>query len=154
MTIVIQKSSGGVAVMRLIGEADAAVTIEQWKAVNPGEYVAHAEVADDALPQDRTTRAQWALVNGAVVIDPSLVPIPRRVTRRQARQALLIAGLLASVQPAIDAITDATERGMMQIWWDDSLDFDRSNSALITMATSLGLDSAAIDSLFVTAATL
>jgi len=42
----------------------------------------------------------------------------------------------------------------MQIWWDDSLDFDRKNAALITMATALGLDAAAIDSLFVTAATL
>lgn len=81
-------------------------------------------------------------------------PIPQQVTRRQARQALLLAGLLSSVQPKIDAIVDATERGLMQIWWDDSLDFERSNTALITMATALGLDSAAIDSLFVTAATL
>lgn len=154
MTLVIQKASGGVAVMRLVNEGTAAACIAQWKAVNPGEYVTHANVAEESLPQDRTTRAQWALVNGSVVLDPSLIPVPQKVTRRQARQALLMAGLLASVQPAIDAIADATERGLMQIWWDDSLDFERSNSALITMATALGLDSAAIDSLFVTAATL
>jgi hypothetical protein len=95
---------------------------------------------------------QW---DGQAFTTPApVVLVPKQVTRRQARQALLLAGLLSSVQPQIDLIADATERGLMQIWWDDSLDFDRSNAALITMATALGLDSAAIDALFVTAATL
>lgn len=80
--------------------------------------------------------------------------VPQSVTRRQARQALLLAGKLASVQPAIDAIADATERGLMQIWWDDSRDFERTNAALISMATTLALSSAQIDQLFITAATL
>ena len=119
------------------------------------------ERTDGQLPE--ITLGGMVRVGGTLVFDQgrkdqhdaAIAPkVPQKVTRRQARQALLLAGLLASVQPAIDAIADATERGLMQIWWDDSLDFERSNSALITMATALGLDSAAIDSLFVTAATL
>ena len=127
--------------------------------IQDGAVVNIAE-ADDAFAQAHG----WVLATGARIGDlwdgtafstPDANPaIPASVTRRQARQALLLAGLLASVQPAIDAIADATERGLMQIWWDDSLDFERSNSALITMATALGLDSAGIDDLFILAATL
>lgn len=40
--------------------------------------------------------------------------VPASVTRRQAKQALLLNGLLANVQPAIDAIPDATQRAMIQ----------------------------------------
>jgi hypothetical protein len=154
MTLVIAKASGGVAVMRLLNDGDAATCLEQWKAVNPGEYVSHAQVAEESLPQDRSQRSLWSLVNGAVVIDPSLAPVPQEVTRRQALQALLLAGKLAQVQPAIDAIPDATQRGLMQIEWDDSQTFVRTRPSLIAIGTAIGLDSAAIDALFVQAAAL
>jgi hypothetical protein len=81
-------------------------------------------------------------------------PVPQSVTRRQALQALLLAGKLSLVQPAIDAIPDATQRGLMQIEWNDSQSFVRTRPSLIAMATAIGLDSAATDALFVTAATL
>lgn len=81
-------------------------------------------------------------------------PIPQSVTRRQARQALLLAGLLDNVQPALDAITDATQRRLMQIEWDDSQEFHRQRPALLGLAAALGLNSAQIDQLFITAATL
>jgi hypothetical protein len=80
--------------------------------------------------------------------------IPQSVTRRQAKEALLLNGLLANVQPAIDAITDATQRGLMQIEWDDAQTFERNHASLIQLATALGLDSAGIDALFVQAAAL
>jgi hypothetical protein len=89
-----------------------------------------------------------------------VVVVPQVVTRRQAKQALrktLAADgftLLSKVQPAIDAITDAMERDLMQIAWDESLEFERDNAGLIKLATAIGLDSAGTDELFILAATL
>lgn len=80
--------------------------------------------------------------------------IPQSVTRRQARQALLLRNKLALVQPAIDAIPDATQRALMQIDWDDSLDFVRSRPSVIAIGAAIGLDSAALDDIFTFAATL
>lgn len=76
------------------------------------------------------------------------------VTRRQAKQALLLAGKLSLVQPAIDAIADATQRAMVQIEWDDSQVFERSRPTLIALATALGMTAQDIDELFATAAAL
>jgi hypothetical protein len=80
--------------------------------------------------------------------------VPQSVTRRQARQALIMAGLFDQVQPAIDAIVDAQQRALMQSEWDDSQMFERNRPALITMATALGLSSAQVDDLFRAAAAL
>ena len=86
----------------------------------------------------------------------SSVPIhvPRSVTRRQARQALLLSGKLAQVQPAIDSIPDPIQRGMVQIEWDDSQTFERNRPTLIALATAIGLDSAQVDNLFIEASKL
>lgn len=81
-------------------------------------------------------------------------PVPHSVTRRQARQALLLAGLLSRVQPAIDAIPDATMRALIEIEWNDSLYFERDRPALIGLATALGMTSAQLDQLFITASKL
>lgn len=80
--------------------------------------------------------------------------VPQSVTRRQAKQALRLAGKLALVQQAIDAIADPLQRGLMQDEWDESLQFERNRPSLIAMATAIGLSSADIDALFVQAATL
>lgn len=66
--------------------------------------------------------------------------VPKSVTRRQARQALLLTGLLGQVQPAIDAIPNPATRAMIQIEWDDSNEFDRNRPALIGLANALGMD--------------
>lgn len=79
-------------------------------------------------------------------------PTAQTVTRRQAKQQLLLAGLLNQVQPAIDAIPDATQRALVQIYWDDSQEFERQHAELIALATALGLDAAGIDALFEAAA--
>jgi hypothetical protein len=85
---------------------------------------------------------------------PAHAQVPRSVTRRQARQALLLSGKLAQVQPAIDSIPDPIQRGMVQIEWDDSQTFERNRPALIALATAIGLDSAQIDNLFIEASKL
>ncbi len=80
--------------------------------------------------------------------------VPPAVTRRQARQHLLIAGLLPAVEPAIAAIADDMTRQMVQIYWEDSTAFERNNPYLIQLASALGLDDNALDDAFIAAAKL
>lgn len=80
--------------------------------------------------------------------------VPVSVSRRQARQQLLMAGLLSAVEPAIAAITDDTTRQLMQIYWEDSTAFERDNPYLIQLATVLGMDADALDDAFIAAAQL
>ncbi len=88
-------------------------------------------------------------------IDAYTPPAPSAsITRAQAKLALLQAGLLDAVQPAIDAITDSTQRRAAQIEWDDRLTFERTSGVLTNMATLLGMDGPQIDDLFALAATL
>jgi len=74
--IVIKKASGGVSIMRLVGDADVATCISQWQEVNPNEYVTHVEIAETDLPADQSTRARWKLENGAVVLSTDSDPTP------------------------------------------------------------------------------
>lgn len=80
--------------------------------------------------------------------------VPVSVTRRQAKQALLLNGLLANVQSAIDAIPDVTQRAMIQIEWDDSQVFERDRPALIALGSALGLSDTQLDNLFIEASQL
>lgn len=82
------------------------------------------------------------------------IELASTVTRRQARQALLLAGLLDNVQPAIDSIADPVQRSMAQIEWDDSQQFERKRPLLISLAAALGLGEEALDNLFIQAAQL
>lgn len=92
-----------------------------------------------------------------VAADQGMPPgpiVPDRVTRRQALQALLLAGVLDNVQPAIDAIPDPIQRRMAQIEWDESQVFERRRPLLVTLGAALGLDSAGLDQLFIQAGAL
>jgi hypothetical protein len=124
-----------------------------------GEVIPFSANAADSMDYGRELHAR--VVSGefgpiAPYVAPSPEPpaIPQSVTRRQARQALLLAGKLDLVQPAIDAIPNAPQRAMMQIEWDDSQDFERNRPSLIAIGGAIGLDAAGIDALFVQAAAL
>lgn len=82
------------------------------------------------------------------------LPPPSSISRRQAKQQLLLDGLLANVQPTIDSIADTTERGMVQIYWDDAQEFERDHPQLINLSYALGLADAQIDSMFKAASQL
>lgn len=77
--------------------------------------------------------------------------VPDKVTARQAVQALIAVGKLHLVQPAINAISDPQQRAMVQAEWDKSQDFERNRPTLIALATAIGLDTAALDALFIAA---
>jgi hypothetical protein len=104
------------------------------------------EVTDDCF-------GGYELVNGQWQQPPTPVQIPQEVTMRQARLALLDAGLLSSVQPAINSLPEPAKT-RAQIEWDYSNALQRGNSFVATLGTSLGLNEESLDNLFITAAKL
>ena len=98
------------------------------------------------------SQAEYESLPADLTVTPPVVP--QTLSRAQAKLALLGAGLLGAVQPAIDAVPDATMRAAMQIEWDDRLTFERSNPTLIALATGLGMTSEQLDQLFIAGATL
>ncbi len=95
----------------------------------------------------------WKLENGEWVAPATVVTVPQEVTMRQARLALLDAGLLANVQPAINSLNEPGKT-KAQIEWEYSNALQRSNPFVTVLGTALGLDSEALDNLFITAAKL
>jgi hypothetical protein len=70
------------------------------------------------------------------------------ISRRQAKQQLLIMGLLDDVQTAISAIPDPIQRGLAQIYWDDSQLFERKHPMMIQIGAMLGLDDLGLNEAF------
>jgi len=79
--------------------------------------------------------------------------IPQSVTMRQARLALLEAGLLASVETAI-ATLPSPQKEAAAIEWEYAQEVQRSSGLVPQMAAALGMTDADLDALFVHAATL
>lgn len=86
--------------------------------------------------------------------DPSAAPVPPAVTMRQARLALLGAGLLDDVGPAIAAIPDAVTRRAAEIEWEFSNELQRGNPFVEQLGGALGLTADEVDSLFIQAKSL
>lgn len=78
---------------------------------------------------------------------------PEVVSRRQARRALLDAGLLDKVEPAISAMP-SPQREIAMIEWQDATEFRRDHFLIAQLGASLGLSGTSIDTLFIAAAAL
>lgn len=76
------------------------------------------------------------------------------VTMRQARLALLSAGLLDDVDTAIAGIADANERKAAEIEWEYAQEVRRDHQWVQNLAGELSLTEAALDALFAQAAAL
>lgn len=81
------------------------------------------------------------------------VRVPSSVTMRQARLALHGAGLLSSVQGAIDSLVEPAKTAAL-IEWEYSNEVQRRNGVVSALAPALGLTEAQIDALFIAAAGL
>jgi hypothetical protein len=80
-------------------------------------------------------------------------PPPSIVSMRQARLALLGAGLLDKVTAAIGALP-SPQKEAAQIEWEFAATVDRASPMVAMLSQSLGLDRAQLSELFATAATL
>lgn len=80
-------------------------------------------------------------------------PVPTEVTMRQARLALLGAGLLSQVDAAIASLPEPDKSAAL-IEWEYAAVVQRNSGLVPAMGTALGMTEAQLDALFVTAATL
>lgn len=80
--------------------------------------------------------------------------VPEKVNRRQARQALFLAGKLEEIEAALAAIPDPIMRGMAIIEWEDSLEFERSRPLVVSIGTAIGMTEEDINQLFIQAGKL
>lgn len=84
---------------------------------------------------------------------PPAPTVPQTVTMRQARLALLGAGLLSTVEAAIDAQAEPT-KSQIKIEFEYATEVARQWPTLLALAPALGLDDADLDNLFITASQL
>jgi len=84
---------------------------------------------------------------------PPPIPIPTIVTMRQARLALLGAGVLDTTDAAIAAMP-GIEGQAARIEWEYAHEIRRDSPIVAAMSAMLGLDDAALDGLFLQASTL
>ena len=97
----------------------------------------------------------WKLYGGTWTPPPAPPPPgpPTVVAMRQARLALLQAGKLAAVAPAIAALP-SPQKEAAQIEWEYSTDVQRDWPLVKALAPALGLTEADLDALFTAAAAL
>lgn len=107
-----------------------------------------AHIVVDVITGQKSNRP--ALPAGNAVISKG---VPHEVTMRQARLALLAAGLLESVETAIDALPEPP-RTAARIEWDHSNTVQRTNAFVLQLGGLLGLSSQQLDELFIAAAQL
>lgn len=88
------------------------------------------------------------------LVEPSVTPVvPRAVTMRQARLALLQAGLLPAVNAAVSSMEGAAGEAA-RIEWEYSQEVQRDKALVLALAPVLGFSEAQLDALFVAAAAL
>lgn len=102
----------------------------------------------------RLTAGAWEVLPAYPTPSAPPVPVPASVTMRQARLALLGAGLLDDVDTAIASIPDETTRRAAQIEWEFSNEVQRNNSFTALLGAGLGLGPEQVDALFIQAAAL
>lgn len=93
-------------------------------------------IPDDELP------AGWTRAEDAG-------PVPDQVSARQIRLWLVRNGIsMATIDAAIESITDPITRETVRVEWDYAPYVERTHPWLVPMATALGLDEAAVDQAF------
>lgn len=109
----------------------------------------------EAAPQlvDGVWTQQWAVTDATPeqVAERRAALVPRAVTMRQARLALMGAGKLATVEAAINALSEPA-RTAARIEWDYSGEVQRHHGLVASLAPALGLSDEQVDALFVAAA--
>lgn len=116
--------------------------------------LADAPLADNWI-QDDNAGPGWAYSDGvftAPVVEVSS-GIPQVVTMRQARLALLSAGLLSAVDAAIDAQVEPL-KSAARIEWDYATEVRRDWPTLAMLSAAAGFTEAQLDQLFTAAAQL
>lgn len=129
-------------------------TVTDVARVDPFTIFAPGYAAQFIAAPDEVTHG-WKLSSGTWTPPPAPPPPgpPTVVTMRQARLALLQAGKLAAVAPAIAALPSPAKEAA-QIEWEYSTEVQRSWPLVQALAPALGMTNADLDALFIAAAAL
>lgn len=142
---------------------EAGTTNGEW--IDKDATAANCTLLDGVpLPADwrggwYTYNGEWALTaegeaaRAAALEAERKANVPSAVTMRQARQALILAGLDEAVEAAINAIPGVPGK-LARAEWDKSQTVQRNRPLVLQMGTALGLTSAQLDQLFITASQL
>ena len=135
---------------------------EYFYSPHTGEHIETATPADwmgktHIAPPPFNAANQGAFFrNGSWVVETALPPqpqTPQSVTMRQARLALLSAGLLAAVNAAIAAMPGVAGEAA-RIEWEFAQTVERDSPLIVVVSAGLNLTAADIDDLLTLAATL
>lgn len=121
------------------------------------DAIATSEGYIDVTDRPEISALSWYdLAVGAFVEPPEPDPVapvvPASVTMRQARLALLSAGLLDAVEAALDAMGDTPEGKAARIEWDYSSEVWRHKPFAQQLSAAMGLSDSQIDEMFIAAA--
>lgn len=136
---------------RLVHDGAEALMLEQMSGITETVHTVFESTTQYACIAEATRLGLTAHGDIAELLATPL--IPQSVTMRQARLALLAAGLLPSVSAAIASMQEP-ERSAAQITWEFAATVDRESGLVPSLATALGLTEAQIDDLFISAAKL
>lgn len=116
---------------------------------------AQAQAQAVAIAADSPVGPRWTYANETFSPPAAAAAVvPEAITRRQARQVLVLNGIsLAAVDAIIAALPEPTKT-IATIFWADSNDFERHNPMLLSLAPMVGLSSQQLDLLFIQAAGL
>lgn len=130
--------------------------------IKDGKVVNIAKVADAEFAESQG----WVVSDVAKIGDvydphtgdfvtppPPPEPIPTTITPRQARLALLQAGLLDQVDTAINSL-ESPAKETAQIEWEYATSIDRDSQWINQLGGALGLNTEQLDDLFKTASTI
>lgn len=87
----------------------------------------------------------WEYVNGELIEPTPVIEVPQTITPRQLRLQLLTITLLDEVEALC-----ATDKAM-SIWFEYSLDFQRSHPMIEAMGLQLGMSETDMDNFFIEA---
>lgn len=113
-----------------------------------------AFIPTDPANADYSAYLAWvAEGNIPLPADPVVPAIPEVVTMRQARLALLGAGLLAQVNTAVESMP-GTEGDAARIEWEYAQEVRRDSPLVAALSAAFGWTSAQLDDMFISAKTL
>lgn len=116
-----------------------------------GKIVSPAQSAEDP---DFVAYIDWVNAGGEPVMINYAVPVvPHAVSMRQARLALLGAGLLTAVNEAL-AVMPGIEGEAARIEWEYATEVMRDSALVTGLSYALGLTEAQLDALFIAGAAL
>lgn len=135
------------------GARTSLVTVSRWTEEERNARGLYT-IVDDPIPEGKVATSNTLEFAGGVVsrhwvlTDAPPPPVPSQVTPAQAKAQLFEAGLLDQAEAAVAGHPYA----LVRIYWDSASAFERNNAYINGIGIELGLDDAALDALFTSAA--